>query len=207
MADDSRPTWSRTLLIDTAVELLREGGPDAVTVEAVTTSAQMSRATLYRQFPGCSEVLAAAFCELIPAPSVPPATGSWRDRLIAVLAGHARAVTELPLIVSAICWLAQGSGRSGLADAFVADGLDSSGRNALRQRIGAWCTAPIDDVLADQHARDELGEIDRELVFALLIAPVVFGRISRPHACAAAAVDAFAQAHSERLVEQGSGKP
>lgn len=201
MADGGRPTWSRTLLIDTAVELLREGGPDAVTVEAVTTSAQMSRATLYRQFPGCSEVLAAAFGELIPAPVTAPAAGSWRNRLIEVLVGHARAVADRPLIVTAMCWLSVGTGRSGLADAFAVDAVDSPQRTALRQRIEAWCTAPIDDVLASPAAGAELGEIDRELVFALLIAPVVFGRSTRPQVCAAAAVAAFSAAHTERFVE------
>jgi AcrR family transcriptional regulator len=205
MADGGRPTWSRTLLIDTAVELLREGGPDAVTVGAVTASAQMSRATLYRQFPGCSEVLAAAFGELIPAPATPAATGSWQDRLIAVLVGHAQAVADRPLIVTAMCWLSVGAGRSGLADAFATEAVDSPQRNALRNRIGAWCIAPIDDVLASPPARDELGEVDRDLVFALLIAPVVFGRSTRPQVCAAAAVAAFSAAHTERSVDQAGG--
>jgi hypothetical protein len=144
--------------------------------------------------------LAAAFCELIPATASPPATGSWQDRLIAVLVGHARAVAELPLIVTAICWLALGSGQTGLADAFAADAMDSPQRNALRKRIGAWCSAPIDEVLTTQPARDQLGEIDRDLVFALLIAPVVFGRTVQPQVCAAAAVAAFSAAH-KRLVD------
>jgi AcrR family transcriptional regulator len=205
MTDDGRPTWSRTLLIDTAIELLREGGPDAVTVEALTTSAQMSRATLYRQFPGCSEVLAAAFSELIPAAVVPPATGSWRDRLVAVLAGHARAVGELPLIVTAICSLTVERGPAGLAGAFVVEAADTAERNALRKSLGEWCIAPIDDVLASPQARAELGAIDHEFVFALLIAPVVFGRTSRRQACAAAAVAAFAHAHAHPFVDEESG--
>jgi AcrR family transcriptional regulator len=205
VADDGRPTWSRALLIDTAVELLRERGPDAITVEALTTSAQMSRATLYRQFPGCSEVLAAAFCELIPAAVSPPSAGPWRDRLVTVLTGHARAVAESPLIATAICWLALGRGQAGLAGAFGPEAADTPERSALRTRIGDWCSAPIDDVLASSAACAELGAIDAELVFALLIAPVVFGRPTRPHAVATAAVAAFAQAHSGRVGEDESG--
>ena len=55
---DPRPARSRARLLDAATALLRSGGPSAVTIDAVTRSANVARATLYRHFPSANDLLA-----------------------------------------------------------------------------------------------------------------------------------------------------
>jgi AcrR family transcriptional regulator len=191
-----RPLWSRDLLIDTAVELLRDGGAGSVTVDAVTTAAQVSRATLYRQFPNCGELVAAAFRELVPPDPVPPATGNWRDRLSAVLAQQAQQVSDSPHLVAGLCWLALERGASARLDQVLwPDEADAAERRALCDRLRDWCIAPLYEVLDSPQVTAELGVINRELVFALLIAPTLCGASARTQVWSRAAVSAFAEAH------------
>jgi AcrR family transcriptional regulator len=83
-------------LLEAAAALLRSGGPSAVTVDAVTRSANVARATLYRHFPSGNDLLAAAFNSLIPPAPTPPEEGSPRDRLIAIVLAQAEAVAQAP---------------------------------------------------------------------------------------------------------------
>src|ERR1700687_528330 len=81
---DPRPARSRARLLDAATALLRSGGPGAVTIDAVTRSANVARATLYRHFPSANDLVAAAFMRLIPTAPMPPEDGSLRERLTAI---------------------------------------------------------------------------------------------------------------------------
>ena len=94
--NDPRPARSRARLLDAATALLRSGGPSAVTVDAVTRAANVARATLYRHFPSGNDLLAAAFHALIPPAPTPPAEGSLRDRLIALVQAQAELIAEAP---------------------------------------------------------------------------------------------------------------
>jgi AcrR family transcriptional regulator len=51
---DVDPRWlrSRTRLLDAAAELLRAGGIDAVTIDAVTKESKVARTTLWRHVTG-----------------------------------------------------------------------------------------------------------------------------------------------------------
>src|ERR1700730_2499891 len=95
---DPRPARSRARLLEAAAALLRSGGPSAVTVDAVTRSANVARATLYRHFPSGNDLLAAAFNSLIPPPPIPPTDGSLRDRLIALVLAQAGVVAQAPAL-------------------------------------------------------------------------------------------------------------
>src|ERR1700742_4548 len=97
---DPRPARSRARLLDAAVALLRSGGPSAVTIDAVTRGANVARATLYRHFPTGNDLLAAAFNSLIPPAPTPPAEGSLRDRLVALVLDPADAVASAPTVMS-----------------------------------------------------------------------------------------------------------
>jgi AcrR family transcriptional regulator len=196
VTDDARPTWSRDLLVDTAVELLRDGGPASVTVDAVTRAAQVSRATLYRQFPSGSEMLAAAFGQVIPSSKPPPVSGPVDERLVAVLLDLAVGVKEAPLIVTAMCWVSVERGGSRLEDCLFADSGDGSERRILCQRLLDWCMSPLNQVFDSAGATGELGVVDRKLAFALLVAPVLVGCGGRPRICAEAAVGAYLRASS-----------
>ena len=97
--------YLRARLLEAATVLLRSGGPSAVTIDAVTRHANVARATLYRHFPSSNDLVAAAFMSLIPTPPMPPAEGTLRERLIAVVGEWAGAREGLAVLIN----LARGS--------------------------------------------------------------------------------------------------
>jgi AcrR family transcriptional regulator len=182
-------------LLEAAATLLRSGGPSAVTVEAVTRTANVARATLYRHFPSGNDLLAAAFNSLIPPSPTPPDEGSLRDRLVALVLAQAESVSQAPAVMTAMSWLSLGRDLEGLPEPRQAHPADSTAITTLRERIAAQYAAPF-DALFDSPEAAELGEVDRSLAIALLIGPLVLGRLSTLpdfdyHECALAAVDGF----------------
>ncbi|EUA71135.1 bacterial regulatory s, tetR family protein [Mycobacteroides abscessus subsp. bolletii 1513] len=69
---DPLRTRSRTRLLDAAANLLKTGGIEAVTIDAVTKASKVARTTLYRHFNSSSQLLAATFERLLPQ-VIPPA--------------------------------------------------------------------------------------------------------------------------------------
>jgi AcrR family transcriptional regulator len=199
---DPRPARSRARLLDAAVTLLRAGGPSAVTVDAVTRTANVARATLYRHFPSGNDLLAAAFNSLIPASPTPPAEGSLRDRLVAVVLAQAEAVAHAPTVMTAMSWLALGRDLEGWPEPRHRANADSAAITTLRERIAQQYAEPF-DVIFDSPEAAELGEVDRSRAIALLIGPLVLGRLSTLadfdyRECALAAVDGFLHIQTSR---------
>lgn len=192
---DPRPARSRARLLEAAVTLLRAGGPSAVTVDAVTRTANVARATLYRHFPSGNDLLAAAFNSLIPASPTPPAEGSLRDRLVAVVLAQAEAVALAPTVMTAMSWLALGRDLEGMPEPRRGPNADSAAITTLRERIAQQYAEPFDAIFDSPEAA-ELGEVDRSRAIALLIGPLVLGRLSTLpdfdyRQCALEAVDGF----------------
>ncbi|MXO37505.1 TetR family transcriptional regulator [Mycobacterium kansasii] len=192
---DPRPERSRARLLEAAAALLRSGGPKAVTVEAVTRGANVARATLYRHFSSGNDLLAATFNSLIPPAPMPPSEGSLRDRLIALLQAQAELIAEAPGMLTAMAWVALGGDLEQLPEARHAHSGDSAALATLRERIAQQYAAPFDAIFDSPEAA-ELGEIDRSRAIALLIGPLVLGRLSTLpdfdyRECARAAVDGF----------------
>jgi AcrR family transcriptional regulator len=192
---DPRPAQSRARLLEAAAALLRSGGPSAVTVDAVTRSANVARATLYRHFPSGNDLLAAAFNSLIPPAPMPPDQGSLRDRLIALVLDQAESVAQAPAALTAMSWLALGRDLQELPEAHHNRTADSPAITTLREHLAQQYAAPFDAIFDSPHAA-ELGEVDRSRAIALLIGPLVLGRLSTLpefdyRECARAAVDGF----------------
>ncbi|MBV9088618.1 MAG: TetR/AcrR family transcriptional regulator [Mycobacteriaceae bacterium] len=199
---DPRLAVSRARLIDAATSLLRSGGPSAVTVDAVTRAANVARATLYRHFPSGNDLLAAAFQSLIPPAPTPPAEGSLGDRLTALVLAWADSIADAPATVTAMSWLALGSGMERLPGARRRP-ADSPEVRTLRERVAAQYAEPFDAIFANPQAVTELGEVDRGQAVALLLGPVVLGKLSTLadfdyRKCARAAVDGFLATHTKR---------
>jgi AcrR family transcriptional regulator len=178
-------------LLEAAAALLRAGGPSAVTVDAVTRGANVARATLYRHFPSGNDLLAAAFNSLIPPAPEPPVEGSLRDRLIALVLAQAESVAEAPAVMTAMSWLSLGRDLDELPEPRHTE----TAFTTLRERIAQQYAAPFDAIFDSPQAA-ELGEVDRSRAIALLIGPLVLGRLSTLpdfdyHECAIAAVDGF----------------
>ncbi|MFN6545944.1 TetR/AcrR family transcriptional regulator [Mycolicibacterium nivoides] len=193
---DPRPARSRARLLEAATALLRSGGPSAVTVDAVTRAANVARATLYRHFPSGNDLLAAAFRALIPAAPMPPEEGTLRDRLIALVQAQADSIAEAPISITAMSWLALGGDmeqlpwRSG----------DSAEVRTLRERVAEHYAVPFEAIFDSPEAIAELGEVDRTQAAALLLGPIVLGKLSTLAefdyaACVRAAVDGFLATH------------
>jgi AcrR family transcriptional regulator len=192
---DPRPARSRARLLDAATALLRAGGPSAVTIDAVTRSANVARATLYRHFSSANDLLAASFMSLIPPPPMPPEEGTLRDRLTAIVVAWAESISEAPTILTAMSWLSLGPDIGHLPEMQHTD-TGSPEMRSLRERIAQQYSAPFDLILDSPQAADELEHVDRTVAFALLIGPLAFGRISTLaefdyEKVAVAAVDGF----------------
>lgn len=195
---DPRPARSRARLLDAAAALLRSGGPSAVTIDAVTRSANVARATLYRHFASANDLLAVAFMSLLQPAPMPPADGSLRDQLIAVVVGWAESIAEVPATLTAMTWLASGP------DAGVySEVRDSDAVGTLRTRIIQLYSAPFEALFESPQATAELDEVDHVQAMALLIGPLILGRLSTfadfdYRACAEAAVDGFLATHTKK---------
>ena len=190
-------------MLEAAAALLRSGGPSAVTVDAVTRSANVARATLYRHIPSGNDLLAAAFNSLIPPSPMPPAEGSLRDRLIALVLAQAEAVAHAPAMMAAMSWLALGRDLEELPEPRHTRAGDSASITTLRERIAQQYAAPFDAIFDSPEAA-ELGEVDRSRAIALLIGPLVLGRLSTLpdfdyRECAHAAVDGFLHVQRAQL--------
>jgi AcrR family transcriptional regulator len=199
---DPRPALSRARLLDAATSLLRSGGPSAVTVDAVTRAANVARATLYRHFSSGNDLLAAAFYSMIPPAPMPPEEGSLSERLTTVVQAWAESMAEAPAALSAISWLALGGGMDQLPSERARVTRESVELRTLRERIAQQYSAPFDAVLDSPQAKAELGEVDREQAIALLIGPILLGKLSTLadfdyRECARAAVAGFLATHAK----------
>lgn len=199
---DPRPARSRARLLDAATALLRSGGPSAVTVDAVTRSANVARATLYRHFSSANDLLAASFTGLIPPPPMPPEDGSLRDRLTAIVVAWAESIAEAPTALTAMSWLSLGPDIGQLAHLRNDDPASPEVRS-LRERIAQQYSAPFDVIFDGPQAAAELEDVDRAVALALLIGPLAFGRLSTLvefdyEKVAVAAVDGFLLAFAKK---------
>jgi AcrR family transcriptional regulator len=202
--EDPRPALSRARLLDAATSLLSTGGPSAVTVDAVTRAANVARATLYRHFPSGNDLLAAAFVALIPPAPMPPEEGSLRDRLTALVEAQAESMAEAPALLSAMSWLAMGSGIEHWPAGPAA--RDSAEVATLRERIAEQYSAPFDALFDSPEAKAEFGNVDRAQAIALLLGPILLGKLSTLvefdyGQCVHAAVDGFLASHGAASAE------
>ena len=200
---DPRPALSRARLVDAATSLLRSGGPSAVTVDAVTRAANVARATLYRHFRSGNDLLAAAFYSLMPPAPTPPEEGSLRDRLTALVLAWADSMAEAPAALSAMSWLALGGGIDHLPRGRRGEPRDSAEVQSLRERIAEQYSAPFEAIFDSPQAQLELGDVDREQAIALLIGPIVLGKLSMLsdfdyRECARTAVEGFLATHAQK---------
>lgn len=194
LTSDPRPARSRARLLDAATALLRSGGPSAVTIDAVTRSANVARATLYRHFASANDLVAAAFMSLIPPAPMPPEDGSLRERLTAIVVAWAESIAEAPTTLTAMAWLSLGPDMSHVPARQTQTG--SPEMRSLRERIAEQYSAPFDAIFNSPQAAAQLKPVDRTMAFALLIGPLAFGRISTLtefdyRGVAIAAVDGF----------------
>lgn len=141
---------------------------------------------------------------------MPPADGSLRDRLLAVVLAQAEFIAEAPALVTAMSWLALGSDLQALPEPERAPDTESA-INTLRERIAQQYAAPFDAIFDSPEAA-ELGEVDRSRAIALLIGPLALGRLSTLpdfdyRECARAAVDGFLSVQGIAVPKRATSVP
>jgi TetR/AcrR family transcriptional regulator of autoinduction and epiphytic fitness len=195
--DDVDPRWkrSRTRLLEAAVELLRTGGIEAVTIDAVTKASKVARTTLYRHFGSSSDLLAAALERLLPSVTSAPSTGSSRDRLVEMVCRQAALYEEAPLHPTTLAWIGLRSTDSG------ADGAQDRqrSRSTLQSRVIDHYQQPFEAILQSPQAHAQLDEFDPELAVCQLMGPLLFawmtGLRDIDHQDCARIVDDYLAAH------------
>ncbi len=70
---DPRVIRTRATVMRTASELLVEGGPAAVTIDAITARSGIAKTTIYRHWPTHEALIVALFSEVAPTMEAPPA--------------------------------------------------------------------------------------------------------------------------------------
>jgi TetR/AcrR family transcriptional regulator, regulator of autoinduction and epiphytic fitness len=202
------PRWvrSRTRLLDAAADLLRAGGIEAVTIDAVTRQSRVARTTLYRHFGCSSDLLAATLEQLLPPVTPPPSTGSLRDRLVELVCRQATLYKEAPLHLTTLAWLAL---RSNTDDADDAPDCTTA-NDALQARVVDHYTQPLRAILQSPEACDQLGELDLELAVCQLSGPLLFAWMTRlraiDHHDCARVVDDFLAGHRRGSIATASSQ-
>ena len=172
-----------------------------MTIDAVTRTANVARATLYRHFPSANDLVAASFMSLIPPPPTPPEDGSLRDRLTSLVMAWAESIADAPIILTATSWLSLGPDMGQLPG--TGPDAGSPEMRSLRERLAQQYSAPFDVIFDSPQAAAELEPFERPVALALLIGPLAFGRISTLAefdypAVVAAAVDGFLKSFAKR---------
>lgn len=167
---DPRLDRSRSAILAAAVALLSDGGVRQVTVEAVTARSGVARSTLYRHFPNNTELLAAAFQELLPPLRLPAAGLPPRERLLRLVLNQAEQIDGAPT-VAAVVWMST----IGLSTDTPADADEQTQLGALREHIIDSYRRPFNAVLVECLENDgPPSERDVEFATAQLIGPLLF---------------------------------
>ncbi|HEX2043382.1 MAG TPA: TetR/AcrR family transcriptional regulator [Acidimicrobiales bacterium] len=157
---DPRVERSRRVILSAAVDLLGEVGYGGLTIEAVAARAGVGKSTIYRHWPGKSELVEDAVRTLKASVTVPTA-GSLRDRLTAVLQQVAANIAESACLPAVI---------------------DAAERDpevcAIQRRVARDRRQLVVDLLAEGVAAGEVSpNLDLHLLADCLIGPIVVRRL------------------------------
>jgi AcrR family transcriptional regulator len=136
-----------------ALQLLRDQGPAAVTIEAVAASSGVAKTTIYRRFADRADLLRAALTEVIGDPGEPP-EGETRDKI--------RWALELT-------WhqMAEVLGPGGLAA--VVGGSDPGFTNLFRSVLAPYTDALVALIEADVAAGKLRQGLDADAAVSLFV--------------------------------------
>jgi len=159
-----RSARAQANILAAALELVREVGFDALSVEAVAARARVGKATIYRRWK-TKELLVAAAVEQIASAIELPDTGSTHGDLVAVLRSE-RALHDDPATLGFLSALVAIMARSPVIARAVREGFVAARRASLRR------------VLARGIARGDLPRsLDRELALDLLAGPLFLRKL------------------------------
>ncbi|HWT92151.1 MAG TPA: TetR/AcrR family transcriptional regulator, partial [Solirubrobacteraceae bacterium] len=157
-----RSAEADTAILRATLDLLREEGFRALSVEAVRQRAGVGKATIYRRYPDKAALVKAALASLTPAPPEPPDTGSVRGDLLALFAAGYDAAPDRAALTA--------------APRLLADSVDEPELHALfRAALIEPRRAVMRGVLERGMARGEVARgADVELLIDLIAGPIIY---------------------------------
>jgi AcrR family transcriptional regulator len=188
-AEDPRISRTRSAVVRAATDLLVEGGPTAVTVDAIVTRSGVAKSTIYRHWTSRDGILVSVIESCAPqlpepAPDLPVA-----DALRQVLYAVADALTdpEWARVLPALLSLKHHEAGIAAANDRLEHQQDEVISTLLRRAVA-------DGMLA--------GDIDPPEATAMLVGPLVFahltGSVPVDHGLVDRTLDGFVAAHSPR---------
>ncbi len=185
-APDPRVIRTRAAVVQTAADLLIDGGVAAVTIEAVVRRSGVARSTIYRHWPTRGDVVTAAFTHLMPPPHEPPEHGNLHQRLRAVVLPRAKEMSGHRYVA--------------LLPSLLNEAARDPELRKVHERFVHLQQAPLARVLTDAiDAGDLPGDLDIDEACSELLGPLLFQRviIGRPidAGFAPRLIDAFVNRH------------
>lgn len=161
---DARVARTRATVLRTATDLLVEGGPSAVTIDAIVARSGVARSTIYRHWDTRDDVLVAVIENCAPQIDAPDASVGFEEGLHR-LTGDLRAMLNDP------DW-------TRVLPALLTLRIQQHGIADLEQRIEARQEQAIDVVLRRgvEEGRIDPG-IDIDEASALLVGPLLFANL------------------------------
>jgi AcrR family transcriptional regulator len=164
-AMDPRIERTRAAVLDAATDLLVEGGPSALTMDAVVARSGVAKSTLYRHWPTRDALVASVFEHCAPDVPVPDADLPFHESLQAFVRGVAAILDDeqwRPMVPALLLLKAQHP-----EIAAIEQHLNEEQMGIVRPLL--------DRGRAEGHLRVEL---DDEVLAALLLGPVVMAALT-----------------------------
>jgi TetR/AcrR family transcriptional regulator, regulator of autoinduction and epiphytic fitness len=184
---DARVARSRAAVIRSATDLLVEGGPSAVTMDAIVARSGVSKATVYRHWKSRDDVLVSVIEDSAPVLDAPDPSLGFERALRSLVDQICRTLNdpEWARIVPSLMTLR--IHHAGIAD------IDQRIENKQDEKLGAVIALGVEEgVLAqDEHVPDVAAQIVGPLLFARLT-----GRPALTEQFARCVVDGFLRAHT-----------
>ena len=164
---DPRIARTQKAVIDAATDLLVEGGPAALTMDAVVARSGVAKSTLYRHWATRDALVAVVFDSCAPAIEIPEAFGTCEEGLRALALGVARSMADEHWARLAPALILLSRQHPELAD------LDSEMKQRQHQATEAVLRLGIEEGVLDPSVLDDVSR-----TIALLIGPVIFAGLS-----------------------------
>ncbi|HNE36808.1 MAG TPA: TetR/AcrR family transcriptional regulator, partial [Microthrixaceae bacterium] len=153
-------------ILDAAVELLSDGGIEAMTMESVATRAGVSRASVYRRYANRVDLMEAAFHAAAEQKPEPPDTGDVRRDLVQLLTRLSTLLME--------------SDTGAVLPAMLAAARENAEVREALERFTSERRSPTITVLRRGVDRGEIrADVDPELMADALVGAVIYGLLMR----------------------------
>lgn len=161
---DPRVARTRATVLRTATDLLVEGGPSSVTIDAIVARSGVARSTIYRHWATRDDVLLAVVESCAPNIETPDPTVGFED--------------GLRQLIAQMCGMLNDPDWARVLPALLALRNQEHGVAALEQRLEAKQEDALDSVLLRGVAEGRLApDLDRDLAAADLVGPLLFATL------------------------------